>query len=203
MDALSNWELYLHSEEKDPLVQLAVIKAQFELIHPFLDGNGRIGRMLVPLFLYSKDILSKPTFYISSYLERNRDVYYERLLAISQLKDWNGWIYFFLNALVEQSEENSKKAMAIIDLYDKMKDQVPEVTRSKHSIQAIDAMFSRPIFNSNYFINKSGISKMTAMRILRGLTEHEILIVLRKAQGRKPAIYGFKQLLDITERVET
>ena len=203
MDALSNWEFYLHSEEKDPLVQLAIIKAQFELIHPFLDGNGRIGRMLVPLILYRKGLLSRPTFYISSYLERNRDVYYEHLLKISQNRDWDGWIAFFLKALMEQSEENSKKAIAIINLYNKMKDQVPEITRSKHSIQAIDAMFYRPIFNSNYFIKKSGIRKMTAMRILRGLAENGVLVILRKGQGRKPAIYGFMQLLDITERVET
>jgi len=74
----------LHSKEKDPLVQLAIVKAQFELIHPFLDGNGRIGRMLVPLILYNKKILSSPMFYISAYLERNRDVYYHRLLEISK-----------------------------------------------------------------------------------------------------------------------
>lgn len=88
MDALSNWEEYLYSTEKDPLVQLAVLKAQFELIHPFLDGNGRIGRMLVPIILYHKKMLSRPMFYISAYLERNREVYYERLLAISKEGDW-------------------------------------------------------------------------------------------------------------------
>lgn len=89
MDALSNWEDYLYFAERDPLVQLAVLKAQFELIHPFLDGNGRIGRMLVPIILYHKKILSRPMFYISAYLERNRKVYYERLLAISRDGDWN------------------------------------------------------------------------------------------------------------------
>ena len=110
MDALSNWEDYLYHAEKDPLVQLAVLKAQFELIHPFLDGNGRIGRMLVPIILYQKKILSQPMFYISAYLERNRDVYYDRLLAVSRDGDWNGWIAFFLEALARQSEENSQKA---------------------------------------------------------------------------------------------
>jgi len=90
MDALSDWEDYLHSEEKDALVQLAILKAQFELIHPFLDGNGRIGRMLVPLILYHKGILSSPMFYISAYLERDRDIYYDRLLSISPGKRWNG-----------------------------------------------------------------------------------------------------------------
>jgi Fic family protein len=202
MDALSNWEEYLHSDEKDSLVQLAILKAQFELIHPFLDGNGRIGRMLVPLILYHKGILSRPMFYISSYLERNRDVYYERLRAISSEGDWNGWISFFLKALIEQAEENSRKAKAILALYNSMKQRVPEITHSQHSIQAIDTIFSRPIFNSAYFIKKSEINKMTAQRILREMKESGILIVSRERRGSRSALYEFSELIDITERDE-
>ena len=202
MDALSNWEEYLHSDEKDSLVQLAILKAQFELIHPFLDGNGRIGRMLVPLILYHKVILSSPMFYISSYLERNRDVYYERLRAISSEGDWNGWISFFLKALIEQAEENSRKAKAILALYNSMKQRVPEITHSQHSIQAIDTIFSRPIFNSAYFIKKSEINKMTAQRILREMKESGILIVSRERRGSRSALYEFSELIDITERDE-
>jgi Fic family protein len=202
MDALSNWEEYLHSDEKDSLVQLAILKAQFELIHPFLDGNGRIGRMLVPLILYHKGILSRPMFYISSYLERNRDVYYERLRAISSEGDWNGWISFFLKALIEQAEENSRKAKAILALYNNMKQRVPDITHSQHSIQAIDTIFSRPIFNSAYFIKKSEINKMTAQRILREMKESGILIVSRERRGSRSALYEFSELIDITERDE-
>jgi Fic family protein len=101
LDALTDWEMYLHKEDRDPLVQLALLKAQFELIHPFKDGNGRIGRMLVPLILYNKGHLSNPTFYISAYLERNRSIYLDRLEDISQKKDWNSWISFFLGAIIE------------------------------------------------------------------------------------------------------
>ncbi len=137
MDALSNWEEYLYSNERDPLVQLSILKAQFELIHPFLDGNGRIGRMIVPIILYHKKILSRPTFYISAYLERNRETYYERLLAISRDGDWNGWISFFLQAIVLQSEENSVKARSILNLFNDMKTQVPEITRSQYSVQQL------------------------------------------------------------------
>jgi len=115
MDALSNWEDCLFYTEKDPLVQLAVLKAQFELIHPFLDGNGRIGRMLVPIILYQKKVLSRPMFCISAYLERSRDVYYERLLAISRDGDRNGWVSFFLEALAEQAEEDNRKARTILE----------------------------------------------------------------------------------------
>ncbi len=95
MEALNNWEKYFHFEEKDRLVQLAVVKAQFKLIHPFLDENGRIGRMLVPFFLFEKKLISSPVFYISAYFERRRADYYRALNAISENGDWNGWIRFF------------------------------------------------------------------------------------------------------------
>ena len=203
MDALSNWEMYLHSTEKDPLVQLAILKAQFELIHPFLDGNGRIGRMLVPIILYHKKILSRPMFYISAYLERNRDVYYERLLAISRDGDWNGWISFFLQALVLQSEENSVKARAILELYNDMKIRVPEITRSQYSIQAIDVLFSRPIISSSDFAIKSGIASRTAQRIVQRLEREGILRLLREGTGSRSPVYLFPGLLDITEREDT
>ena len=199
MDALTNWENYLHTEEKDPLVQLAVLKAQFELIHPFRDGNGRIGRMLVPIILYNKRILSTPMFYISAYLERHRDEYYKRLLAVSSDDDWNGWIAFFLQALIEQATENNQKATAIIDLYEEMKQHVPEVTHSQYAIQAIDTLFSRPIFKAADFITESKIPKQSAHRILRELTDGDILIVTREGKGKSPTIFRFSRLIAITE----
>jgi len=200
MDALSNWEDYLYSTERDPLVQLAILKAQFELIHPFLDGNGRIGRMLVPIILYHKKILSRPMFYISAYLERNREVYYERLLGISSDGDWNGWISFFLQAIVLQSEENSVKARAILGLYNDMKTRVPEITRSQYSVQAIDVLFSSPIISSSDFATKSGIPSRTAQRIVARLEQKGILRLLREGKGSRSPVYLFPGLLDITER---
>ena len=200
MDALSNWEDYLYFNERDPLVQLAVLKAQFELIHPFLDGNGRIGRMLVPIILYQKKILSQPMFYISAYLERNRDVYYDRLLAVSREGDWNGWISFFLEALALQSVENSKKARAILELYSGMKARVAAITRSQYSIQTIDAIFSSPIINSSDFSIKSGIPDRTAQRIIQRLEHEGILRLIREGKGSRSPIYLFPDLLDITEK---
>jgi len=201
-DALSEWESYIHSGEKDPIVQLAIVKAQFELIHPFLDGNGRIGRMLVPLILYSKKLLSEPTFYISSYLELNRATYYEHLSSISKDGDWNGWISFFLQAIIEQSSENSKKAKDIINLYNGMKDKVSSITRTQFSIRALDAIFSRPIFSATYFGIRLGQSKMTANRVLRELTDEGIIVVINESSGSRPTIFAFPQLLNITEGVE-
>lgn len=202
MDALSNWENYLHENEKDTLVQLAVLKAQFELIHPFRDGNGRIGRMLVPLILYYKKMLSSPIFYISAYFERNREIYYDRLRAISREDDWNGWnnwISFFLQATIEQAEENSHKATSILDLYKQMKIDIPTITHSQYSIQAIDALFTQPIFYSPNFAKNMGINRMAAQRILRELAKHNIIEVMREGKGRRPTIYAFTKLLQITE----
>jgi len=200
-DALSEWERYLHSEEKDPLVQLAVLKGQFELIHPFRDGNGRIGRMLIPLILYSKGLISKPAFYLSSYLDKNRDSYYDALQGISKDEDWDSWISFFLTALVEQSQDNCTKANNILHLYDEMKQIVPEITHSQYSISAIDSIFSTPIFNTSMFIQKSGIPKMSAVRVLNQMSSNDIITTIRKGTGRRPTIYSFRRLMDITNDV--
>src|SRR4030042_3910649 len=143
---LDNWEKYLHFAEKDVLVHLAIVKAQFEIIHPFLDGNGRLGRMLIPLFLFDKKLLSSPMFYLSAYLESNREIYYTRLQAVSQQHDWNGWIHFFLTAIVNQAAINIDKVRGILRLYGDMKTKMQETTHSQFAILALDAIFSRPIF---------------------------------------------------------
>ncbi|HRT12641.1 MAG TPA: Fic family protein, partial [Methanoculleus sp.] len=197
--ALEDWEAYLQREEKDVLVQLSVLKAQFELIHPFCDGNGRIGRMLVPLIMYEKGLIGSPMFYISAYLERHRPIYYERLLAVSRERDWNGWITFFLHAIEEQAGANGRKAKAILDLYDEMKRTVPEVTRSQYAVAAIDAIFGTPIFIPSEFYEQTGIPKKTANRILQQLREHDIIAVLEEGGGRRAATYIFPRLIAITE----
>ncbi|MCD4704396.1 MAG: Fic family protein [Methanosarcinaceae archaeon] len=200
-DALSGWEWYLHSDDKDPLVQLAVLKGQFELIHPFRDGNGRIGRMLIPLILYSKGLISRPAFYLSSYLEKERDNYYNALLGISRDGDWDSWISFFLNAIIEQSQDNCDKAKKILRHYDEMKETIPEITHSQYSISAIDTIFSSPIFNTSMFIEKSGIPRMSAVRLLKEMAQNDIITIIRKGRGRRPTIYAFRTLMDITEDV--
>jgi|WetSurMetagenome_2_1015567.scaffolds.fasta_scaffold149855_1 Fic family protein len=199
-DALTNWEFYLHGQEKDSLVQTAILKAQFELIHPFRDGNGRIGRMLVPLILFNKKHLSQPLFYISAYLESNRTQYYDCLQGISQERDWDSWIAFFLQAVIIQARESSQKAKSILDLYNTTKDVVPDITGSKYSIQAIDTIFSRPVFTSSYFFEQSDIPKQTAHRVLSRLEEQGIVKIIREGSGRRPALYFFPQLIDIVEK---
>lgn len=197
--AMHNWEKYLHYDEKDRLVQLAVAKAQFEIIHPYLDGNGRIGRMLIPLFLYEKELLSSPMFYLSAYLENHRDIYYERLKAISRQNNWNGWIHFFLTALIEQSAINTTKAKKILGLYDRMKQEVPKIIRSQYVVQAIDAIFDRPIFQSADFIRHSKIPRDTALRIVNALKKSGHIRELRQGRGRRGAMMMFSELIRIVE----
>jgi Fic family protein len=193
------WEAYLHMDEKDRLVQLAVVKAQFELIHPFLDGNGRLGRMLVPIFLFEKGLLSSPMFYMSEYLEKNRDNYYARLQALSREDDWNGWVAFFLKGLMEQAAANTMKTRKILDLYERMKQRIPEIVRSQYVIQAIDALFDRPIFHSGDFIARSKVPRDSALRILKDLKKNGLLRDIRPASGRQAAVVVFYELIDIVE----
>lgn len=197
--ALDNWEKYLHHEEKDRLVQLAIIKAQFELIHPFLDGNGRLGRMLVPLFLFEKELLSSPMFYLSGYFETHREVYYAKLQAISQKKDWNGWIQFFLTAVLEQARINTDKTRSILDLYERMKRDIPGITRSQYAIQAIDALFDRPVFRSTDFFQHSAIPVDSARRILSALRKEGMIKISDEGSGRRAALFYFPELIAITE----
>ena len=197
--SMSAWEKYLHIDEKDRLVQLAVAKAQFELIHPFLDGNGRLGRMLVPLFLFEKGILSSPMFYMSEYLEKYQEVYYARLQALSLENDWNGWITFFLKGLMEQAVANTVKTRKILDLYERMKQKIPEVVRSQYVIQAIDALFDHPIFHSGDFISRSKVPRDSALRILKDLKKNGFIRDIRPARGRQVAIVMFHELINIVE----
>ena len=196
-DLLDNFERYLHADEKDRLVQTALIHGQFELIHPFLDGNGRAGRMLIPLFLFAVGIISMPAFYMSAYLEFHRDEYYERLRRLSQDNDVQGWIEFFLRAIIAQAEEDSAKARAILALHDRMKQQVAEHTRSQFAIRALDVMFDHPIFSTPQFVARSGVPKGSAVRILNALTNGDILRVIRPGLRRRPAIYAFPELIEI------
>ncbi len=108
---MDEWERYFGStDELDALVQLALVHVEFEALHPFEDGNGRLGRMLLPLFLYQRKMLSSPVFYMSGYLEVHRDEYQERLRAVSRDGDWTGWYGFFLKGVREQAAENERKA---------------------------------------------------------------------------------------------
>jgi Fic family protein len=199
MDYLQSWERYLSADDFDPLAQTAIMHAQFEVLHPFKDGNGRIGRLLIPLFLYQKKRLSNPMFYLSAYLDAHRAEYYARLAAISAEGDWTGWVAFFLRAITEQANTNIERTRAIMQLYDNMKRQVRDITHSQHSAQIVDALFDRPIFRIAGFATRAGIPKPTSHPLCRQLVEAGLLKTLREGAGRRPAILGFPALLNVAE----
>lgn len=201
-DAMSAWERYAHEDTPDRLVQLAILHVEFEALHPFLDGNGRLGRMLVPLFLWQAGLLQRPMFYISAYFEARRDTYYDRLLGVSRDRDWAGWCAFFLEAIQAQAEDNLAKTRAILALYEDMKRRMPEMTRSQYAIHALDWIFERPIFRSSDFIAASGIPAPTARRFLAVLRDGEVLQVLLPGRGRRSAVLAFPDLLNIVEETQ-
>ena len=198
-DHLEAFERYLHASEGDPLLQVAVVHAQFELIHPFKDGNGRVGRLLIPLFLFQKQALASPMFYLSEYLEAHRSEYYQRLRNISQDGDWTGWIAFFLRAITVQAKANTERVRGIQDLYEEMKTQIVELTRSQHSMKVLDTLFDRPIFNSTDFVERSGIPRPSALTFLRKLKAAGIIVSLETASGSRAACYAFQELLNRAE----
>jgi len=203
---LQKWEAYIGFDEADFLLQTAVVHAQFELLHPFKDGNGRIGRLLIPLFLYQKKALSQPMFYLSEYLEANREEYYQRLKAISEEGDWNGWILFFLKAITVQAKQNSARVRSIMVLYEELKIQIQEITHSQYSVYLLDAIFSKPIFQVSDLVKKlnkeCGIHEKTTPGLLRQLREANILQELQAASGRRSAILYFPRLINRAEGKE-
>ncbi len=198
---LHNWEKYYHLDRPDPLVQLAIVHAQFEIIHPFLDGNGRLGRMLIPLFLYEKKLLSKPMFYISAYLEERRDEYVECLRNLSgPEKDWNLWIGFFLKALIKQAESNSEKAQKIIQLYDKLKEKMIELTHSQYAVPLLDRIVETPIFKSSSVVDGRGLpSKPMVMTLLAKLKKAGVLKMVREGSGRRAQVLVLAELVNLCE----
>lgn len=199
VDGMSAWEQFVHADYPDRLVQLAILHAEFEALHPFYDGNGRLGRMLVPLFMLQAKIIQSPMFYISAFFEAHKDEYYDRLHAVSASDDWTGWCVFFLEAVRQQAEENKEKAAAILRLYNDLKNRILDATHSHHAMKALDWVFERPIFKSIDFIASSGVPPATARRIMKILQVENILTAFVEASGRRSAILVFSDLLNTAE----
>ncbi|MHB8911032.1 MAG: Fic family protein [Syntrophales bacterium] len=202
IEPLYSWEKYYHFDRPDPLVQLAIIHAQFELIHPFLDGNGRLGRMIIPLFLFERKLISSPVFYISAYLENHREEYVACLRSLNEKTSaaWTRWIGFFLSAMDEQSRDNTRKARAIIDLYNRLKGMIIDLTHSQYAVPLLDCLFDQPVFTSSRFANCPGMpSKPMVMAMLGRLKGAGILKVVSEGSGRRPQILALAELINICE----
>ena len=196
-DGMEKLFAFINNDDWEILIRVAVAHLEFEALHPFKDGNGRIGRMLIPLMLWKSKAITEPYFYVSQHFETHRDEYIDRMREVSASGAWIDWIIFFLEALEAQAKSNLKKAEEIRDLYESMKDQFRNALSSQWSTTTLDFVFTRPVFRNNIFTNKSGIPSASAHRFVRILADLGLLKTLIPASGRRPALYSFEPLLEI------
>lgn len=196
-DGLENLFEYIEKSEDPILIKTALMHIEFEALHPFKDGNGRIGRMLITLLLWSSGVISQPHFYISGYLEENKDLYIDTMRDVSENNDWERWCQFFLNAVEKQAMRNLEVAENIKELYEEMKGIFSEVLSSKWSVNALDYIFTNPVFRNNKFTSNSGIPSATAARFTRILLDNDLIITREEASGRRPALYSFEPLMKL------
>jgi len=194
LDALFN---YINDSGHTALLKAAMAHIEFEALHPFQDGNGRIGRMLITLMLWSSHTISAPHFYISAYFEENKDLYIDIMRNVSKDGDWDSWCAFFLDAIEQQAKRNLIIAENIQTLYEEMKDTFAEILSSKWSVNALDFVFTNPVFRNNKFTSNSGIPSASAARFTRTLLDNNIIITLEEASGRRPALYLFEPLVSL------
>lgn len=178
-----------------PLVKAAVTHLEFEALHPFEDGNGRLGRMLITLMLWNEGLISAPHFYISGYFEQHKGEYIDTMRRVSSHSDWDRWCYFFLGAVAAQAKENLRVAESIKELYESLKGPIGEVLSSKYSLLALDFLFTYPVFRNNRLTSHSGIPTGTAARFAPALCEKGLLTLLEPAAGRRPALYCFEPMM--------
>jgi Fic family protein len=188
---------FINTSATRPLIRTALAHVEFEALHPFEDGNGRIGRMLITLMLWRLGVLSQPNFFVSGYFETHKDEYIGRMRAVSAEDDWTGWVIFFLQAMHEQAMVNIQMADAIFKLHSEMRARFREVLNSQFHDQALDFVFASPVFRNDRFVERSGIPATSARLLSQRLVEARLLRTLQPAAGRRAALYAFDPLLDL------
>ncbi len=182
--ALSDWEKYLHSDPAEtPLIQCALMHYQFEAIHPFLDGNGRVGRLLITFFLCEKEFLTQPLLYLSEFFDKHRDEYYSRLLAVSQKGEWRGWIDFFLRGVAHEAQDAIASAQKILELhseYQAILMKTKQIPESAHRL--IDEIFENPIISISRLSHKW---KIPFNSVKRGVQRLMKIGILKESEERK------------------
>lgn len=177
-DVLGAWEKFLHGEDTLPtLVKIGLAHAQFETIHPFLDGNGRLGRLLITFLLTQQGILQKPVLYLSHYFKRHRQKYYEHLQLIRNTGDWETWLAFFLRGIAEVSNEATQTVNRILNLREQHRAIIAEkMGRSAgNGHKVLEALYERPIMNVKGVMNITGTTYAAANHLVTRFTEMGIL----------------------------
>ena len=200
--ALDDFEKYLHQQSGlPPLVRLALIHYQFEAIHPFLDGNGRIGRLLTTLLLCAENLLPQPLLYLSAFFERHRDDYYRLLLQVSQKGAWRAWILFFLRAVAVQSRDAVRRSDQLLALWQSYRNQLQEARASALLLQLVDDLFAYPATTNRGASQRLKITPRSTQLNIEKLVSAGIL---KEATRRKRnRVYIAPGIIDIIERRES
>lgn len=196
--ALDDLERFLHTWHDLPiLIHCGVAHAQFETIHPFLDGNGRVGRLLITFLLCNRGVLSRPLLYLSHYLKRHRAEYYERLTNIREHGDWEGWIEFFLRGVAETARDATSTAMAIVRLRDDHRERAQAHRLGVNGLRMLDMLFQTPVVTASFVGDTLGVSFGTANKLVKGFQELEIL--RETTGGVRSRRYRYSPYLDLFE----
>jgi Fic family protein len=200
MDAMSELEKYIHETESAiPLiVRLALIHYQFETIHPFPDGNGRVGRLLIPLILCEQKEMIPPLLYMSPYFEKNYNEYIDRMFDVSSKGDWGKWIEFFLKGVEQSCQSSIKKAHAVQDLYRDYRARIQKARSSALLARIVDALFDAPATTIPYTMNRLHISYNSAKNNIQRLIDCKILKE-DEARGR-PKWFFAREIISVAYR---
>ena len=203
-ECFSELEKYIHSKPKEPtLIQCALVHYQFEAIHPFVDGNGRIGRLLITFMLIERGVLSQPLLYLSDFFERHRDIYYKLLLNVSQKSEWKSWLKFFLDGVCEQSEDALSTVQKLLILKDEYTEIAREPKVSKTVVQLVEILFGKPIISISELMKRWNTSFPTVKRGVDHLVKKGKLTEITGKQRNR--LYAANEILDVimTERTES
>lgn len=198
---LSDLEKFINAEnDLPPLVEIALVHYQFEAIHPFLDGNGRIGRLLITLMLLRRGLLSQPLLHLSAYFERHRSTYYEGLLGISQRGAWEEWLAFFLRGVAEEAQDATAKAQRLLDQQQRWRQTYQSQRATANLFAALDYLVAQPVLTARQLERKLNVTFRSAQKIIDRLKADGILQeVTGKSRNR---LYFCQPILDIIERGE-
>ena len=198
LEAIGELELYLHSEDgMPPLIKISLIHAQFETIHPFLDGNGRMGRLLITFWLCQQRILSQPLLYLSYYFKKNRADYYDRLMIVRKTGDWEQWIKFFLRGIAETSEEAISTAKEILLLKKECEKLIANFNNNYRRL--LDHLFRSPTIDKQEAAKTLQVSQPTANRIVDQFCDLGILVD-QKPDSKRYKRFAFAEYLTILSR---
>jgi Fic family protein len=199
-DMLEQLHAFIVADDRiPPLIRIGLVHAQFETIHPFLDGNGRMGRLLITFYLYGKGILARPLLYLSIYLKEHRDEYYALLQGVRFEGDWEAWLKFFLKGIIDVSNEALATAKEIITLKAHLIDLLVEHDAGGMSaVRLLDLLFARPVITVAEISSSLGLSHQPAYDLV---TRFEELGILREISGKKRyRKYLFVEYVRIIER---